>query len=179
MTENIDSSQWLPRNSPVVNPYRMAQGDLDGVVRGQGAEAHIAHAQVQDFTILADLIRRGFLEEHHRAYGMCFLELQHAFTARLRYKANSIFLEGVMGAPIPSALAEALYLRTLRDITRIRARIIERACLHLAETDTACKIIQGINAYQESFDWLVRVTDDLRANLEALREQVEKELAAT
>ncbi len=35
-TDNIDSSQWLPRNSPVVNPFRMAQGDLDGKINSRG-----------------------------------------------------------------------------------------------------------------------------------------------
>jgi hypothetical protein len=170
--DGSDSTQWLERNSSVVNAFRMAKGDMDGDVKTVGSETIITHASVRDVSVLASLIDRGFLEEHHRSYAYTLLMLKDSFSGRLTYKLNGVFMEGVFGDPLSNTRAARMYDDITRDINLKRIRIIEAACNEPAATDAACKTIAGINAYRQCFEMLVRAVDDARRKLRAEHENM-------
>ncbi len=157
MQDNIDTTEWLPRNAPVVNPYRLQHGDLQGRVE----DGRITYAEVADTSVLADLIRRGFLEEYHREAAMSFLELRNAFFGPLQHRLNATVLEQITGLPVNRVTARDALDEIMLGLKLFRARIIEHACNVSAGEDAACQTIAGINAYQDCFEMLLKLSDDV------------------
>lgn len=153
MNEVIDTTQWLPRNSPVVNAFRMAHGDLDGVINSSG---EVMKARRRDDTIAQRLIALGYLEDYHFSYGLALLDLQKAFYGRLSAKINSVYLAMLADEGISSRNAAKMYEYITAPLKLFRVRIIERACnepyyaMSSAET----------NAYRECFELLTTLTDE-------------------
>lgn len=169
-----DPAHYLPRNSSIVNKFRNDKGDLEGTVETRTVDGKtvkvVTHAKVRDFSICQDLIRRGFLEEHHRAYGYSLLEMQHAFSGPVRHKLNAVFLDQLMGMPVTTAQAGRVYDEVTKEITFQRVKIIIRACNDSAAEDHASKVIMGINVYQDCFNRLVSALDAARKRLHDERE---------
>lgn len=166
--EAIDVSQWLPRNAPVVNRFRLAQGDLTGNIDPD--TKRITHAEVCDKSIARKLIEIGFLEEFHRYYGLTLLDLQKAFYGPLNAKSNSIYIAMISERNVPSNHAANMYSKISRKMAGNGIKIIVEAM------DQPYKQIPiwAINVYREEFERLVTVMDEVFAETKAI---IEKELA--
>lgn len=166
-TETIDTTQWLPRNTPVINPYRAAKGDIDGHV----VDGKVVAASVKDITILACLITKGFLEEYHRECAMSFLELRNALFGKLQYKLNISSLQNILGAAVERAALQEAFEDVMRALTIRRARVIEYACskaypqTDLKKPETDMMGIAEKNAYRECFDLMSNLMDEMRETL--------------
>lgn len=164
-----DPRYWLPQ-SPIVNDFRAAQGDLNC---SRNIKGEVTHAETKKNTILHSLIERGFLEYFHTGYGDTLLELHHGFSSRLRHKVNAVFIDQIMGM-VSHGEASDMYDEIVRELTFSRVRIIVHACNDAEDIDAACHVMAGINVYRDCFDRLVRALDDARARRKAAKE---KELA--
>lgn len=166
MTETIDTTQWLPRTSPVVNAYRIAQGNIDGHV----VDGRIASLRVVERTIAHILIAEGFLEEYHLSYGLDLIELRNALYGLLNAKTSAfMFMRG--DSSLKRNHAEQVYNQVMQDITLPAYRIIEHACNELARNEMH---IAEKEVYRKCFEALERSMDSA---LEKLREDLEKGVA--
>ncbi len=161
--DGIDSSQWLPRNSSVVKPERIAKGDMEVTLR----DGRIAAAQVIDHSLLGELITRAVLDEHHRYYASVFLDMRRYFRRAVGYRGNPIYAREFFSVS-NSGILETLYLRVCRLIGRDHERVI-MTCLETAvfgaedsreEMDCVLAVVGG--SCRLAFDALVRAIDEAR-----------------
>lgn len=180
MNENIDTTQWLPRNTPVINTFRDAQGDLRGEVKyitvpkGNGTEEIpiVTYAEVRDVSTLAKLIELGYLDHYHRWYGLTLLELSLGFAGPTGFKINSAALVDALGGGVSKNQAGKMYDDIIRQFTLPRKRLVEKACNEMADDTLEQEMV--CNAYRQCFELLVCITDEV---ISKTKEEIEKGIA--
>jgi hypothetical protein len=173
MSETIDMKEWLPRDAPVINPFRLQHGDLDGITRRYGKSVKVVAAWRKDQSILASLIERGFLEDIHRFMGLDLLELRNSVYGPLNAKTTA-YIHSMGDCGLSRGRAETVYYYTIKTLNKNREQVVIHAMESQYADDAAAKHTAGINAYRESFEVLER---SLRDALDHLKELMEKGLA--
>lgn len=158
LTEAIDTTQWLPRNSPIINPYRAAKGDIDGHL----IDGRIASVRVVDKNIANTLLHKGFIEDYHMAYGLALMDIIRISRGASLIKANSIYGD-VFGGELSDNMAGKLMYMLRKKIGSNNIKILERAFNETEDAD--CNTIAGLNAYRNCFELLVKSMDDAREEL--------------
>lgn len=105
----------------LVNPWRMAKGDLIVAVNSRGK---ISRAIPQKMPIIKDLVERGVVPYHYEVYGIRFLELQLAFRSPWAIRR----MEGLMeqlGVGLTNSQLDAMYQNTCRFIGPKRVLTVE------------------------------------------------------
>lgn len=155
----MDESQELPPNSPLVNPYRLAKGDLDIHQNSKG----IIDAAWQRRDALIDyLIALRILEDHHAYYAMVFYDLRRAFRRRVSYKSNSIYAAEFFGADTSDGHFETCYLRVCRQIAGKTETAIMFICDNPPTVTNKKAAYIGRFQAQAAFERLVSAIDDAR-----------------
>lgn len=155
---HIDPSHWLPPDSPVVTPERAAKGDLSLT---RAADGRVTHAEPVDGTILGYLVDRGTLQDHHRYYGMVFLDLKRYFLRRTAHRANPIYALEFFSTS-NSAVLERVYLLACRRLRRPREQLVLIACTTPVSRVSHAGLGYARERYQDAFEALVEAIDDAR-----------------
>lgn len=166
----MDERQIDPRilrrpNESLVNEFRAAKGDLV-IRREKPTEKHprgrIAYADPKDETVLAYLVERGTLDEHHRYYAGVLRDMREAFLRCTTCKSNPIYAAEHYGADGSDGLFATLYIRVINRLQPPQERLIARVCTLTA--NDATKRAYGLcgAACREAFDALEAAVEDAR-----------------
>ncbi|WP_020474547.1 hypothetical protein [Zavarzinella formosa] len=174
MVDGIDSSQWLPRNSSVINAQRANKGDLDITV----SDGRISNATIKDGSLLGWMVERGILDELHRSYAMILMDMRITFRRQTGYKSNSIYaLEFFSGSN--SRILETLYLRVCRRIAGpTEQTVIHAMSRNAPETrHDMTAVWDSRHTYLAAFDRLVGALDEVREEEKGILEREAEQLA--
>lgn len=151
----IDSTQWLPRDIPVINKFRESKGDLEGRIEGDGKNTRITAAWSLNKTALDRLMDAGFLEMHHKIYAMSLLDLKRAYDARngLRW----CIVNGAEEANLSAGDAANCYDTVCVRIDRNISVHLIRAAEEFTNTDMPA---EEANVFRKWFDRLVEIMDE-------------------
>ncbi|WP_020469708.1 hypothetical protein [Zavarzinella formosa] len=174
MVDGIDSSQWLPRNSSVINACRANKGDLDITV----SDGRISNATIKDGSLLGWMVERGILDELHRSYAMILMDMRITFRRQTAYKSNSIYaLEFFSGSN--SRILETLYLR----VCRLIAGLTEQTVIHAMSRNAPetrhdmMAVWDSRHTYLAAFDRLIGALDEVREEEKSILEREAEQLA--
>lgn len=162
-TEGWDQDEFLPEkwfnpatgkqeDYPRINASRNNKGDLEPYGKNSG--------KVKDVSVIQELIKRGFIEEHHRECAITLAELRYAMLNSLSYKINSRVLTDFVGGSISSQAVNSVLDSITRYLTLRRVRIIHYALNEPAIEDRAIETIAGISVYRECFEMLYDALKD-------------------
>lgn len=170
MNDVIDKSQELDwRKGPLINKHRMAHGDIQGNV----TNGRMMAAWIEDVSIARGLIKKGFIDEYHLAYGLTLLELKNAFLGPLNTKdAIYALIDNLTGLSLNKRNAVRMYDDIMRQFKMPNMRIIECACNSPYPVDKDhpkedMMPVEQKDAYRTTFDQLVRITDGVIAEIRA------------
>lgn len=148
-----DQTQWLPRNAPVVNSFRMQHGDLDGRIEN----GKINSAWSSSKTVIDWMVDSGFLEMHHKAYAMTLMDLRLAYDAKHGITWTKV--EGGAGVLTAGEAAE-LYYAICLALGRHSVGAIEWVVTHEASKYRAVCNSDYASALRKEHDKLVKVIDE-------------------
>jgi len=111
-------------------------------------------------TVLADLVKRGFIETWQEDYVWTFLELRSAWLLKSGYKNNSLYANALLFFGAPEGRAGEIYDLVVHEIGGNTVKIIqimldEAHEMHIAE----------IEVYRIATDNLTKAMDDVKKSL--------------
>lgn len=154
MIDNVDVTQWLPRDTPIINRFRAAKGDIDGHV----VDGRMVSIQVVDVTIASELLYKRIIENHHYECGISLIELLNAQRAMSGYKKSSIYLEQ-FGGLVTTKEAHDILCAIRQHMGSDTIKVIEYTYDKKAAPDTLIKNSEGQEFYRECFDLLMEASD--------------------
>lgn len=184
MSEVIDITQLLPSGSHVVSlewvkQHRIQIPLASGVFESEtawvkvNARGQIVQASQKDNSILSFLLNGGWIESCHVDCALSFMELRHAYTNRMGYKSNSIYLArlGCAGV-IGREEVEDAYEDICKAMGRSRdTRVVIYACEKSCDIGSGCHTEAGCNVYRDVLERLLMASDEAWKRVKAKREQ--------
>jgi hypothetical protein len=154
----IDSDEISPHED-LINPWRLAKGDLEVVKNAKGKVSRAIPSDSQ-LTICKELVRRGVWPHHYGIYGDGFLELRNAFRAPGAYSRSAALLE-IFGLSGTGGTAADIYIAvckkagskriTILEYVLEQSRIMERFNHHDEYKDSMEILIVHMDAAKENF----------------------------
>ncbi len=153
----------------LVNPYRMAKGDLEVAYNLRGRVSRALPAQL---TIVKELIRVGRFPYHYEVYGVGFMELRNAFRSPWGTKSSAVLLEQ-WGIGVSVSRADSIYQVVCKRLGLDNIMVIEyvteakerRNVKREADRVGKEKRKDYLLVYKDAFTKLVEIMDEERERL--------------
>lgn len=146
-------SSRLPEVLPT--PERFAKGDLEAVRDERG---NVVRASVRDNTVLADLIRRGVLDDLHGYYAKVYADMRKAFLAPVDSRCNPVYASEFFGSDGSGGVFATLYVRVGRKLRDADKRLVEYGFQPVPPGRPTVPR----DAFRHAFDALIRQIDQAR-----------------
>lgn len=153
--DEIDAKRKLA----YVNERVLARGDVDFYQEKTGKVV----VRKREQYLLPLLCSMGVLDHYHVHYGLGFLELQHSFLSPLRCKPNAMLIEQLFG-DVTGGKAVEMYHSVAKRLTVRQIAVIQHSCTHVV--GTPCSVAFKQQEYEDTFEHLVAVMDDVRKDVE-------------
>ncbi len=162
----IDTTQWLKRDKPIINSFRLQHGDIRPY---QDETGRIIGASSLVVTILDWFLKNGFLEMHHQAYTMTFLDLKRAHEAGMGLRWCPV--NGREEAHLSAGDAQQCYDIICKEIGRKKIPAIVHIAEELAGDNAGICTANVAAVMRVEFDRLVDIMDNL---MQKRKEALEK-----
>jgi hypothetical protein len=161
---SLSGKDEIQPNEDLVNPWRLAQGDL---VVARNLRGKVCRAIPSTLTIMKELVRRGIFPHHWEIYGVGFLELRNAFRSAQAPRSSAVLMEQ-WGVGISGGRGNEIYELVARKIGVPRAHIVEA----VVERPAVEEVVSAHWQYKNAFELLVEVMDHERERLYQERQRL-------
>jgi hypothetical protein len=183
----IDHTQFLPRETPVVNGEWISKHGIklkyaDGIHESSSAWVKVSggivtQASEKDNSILNYLVTFGFIEICHMDCALSYMELRHAYTSKSSYKSNSIYLSKfITGADISKRDVERVYEYIFSGIGKKAEKLVIYACDEKCDSKSGCQNEPVANAYRKALETLLAASDEIWSTIK--QESMQNALAS-
>lgn len=115
-------------------------------------------------SLMADLIKRGFIDPWQEDYIWTFMELRHAWQALSGYQPNGLYREAMQFFATPGRASD-FYSLIRHEIGLQRADVMVKRILELVNDKAREMPIQEIDVYRNEVDTLTLAMDNVKESL--------------
>lgn len=181
--QGLDASQFLPRNTPVVNiewvkrhsikiPYAAGVYESPTAWVKIGPQGEITHASEKDATIINYLVGAGYIDTCHMEASLSFMELRHAYQSKSGFKSNSVYLAKFGDGTISKADVERAYEYICNELENKSVKLVVYACNEVCDEKSGCQKAQVCNIYRLIMERLLEASDKIWRIIKAEEENL-------
>lgn len=147
--DNLDESQFLPRDEPKINPFRMAKGDL-----------LFAGSSIKVVSHLDRLRINGTFDENQHWAAVTITNIREIAFRSLGYRLMNHTLLDIKGRTVKLDTAPMdIYMEVMKPLLPWQANLVERICFQEVRENDFAWIFHHRGRVQESFDRIYKPLD--------------------